>query len=194
MGDLDGLVAITSPEAPLTTITKRKGHVAIEWGGIVIIGVYFSPNRCLAEFEDYLAEIGTLIRQIHPRSVLVIGDLNAKSRLWGSPATDPRGEVLEDWMTMTGLLILNQGSINTCVRRYGGSIVDVSFASHATARRIQGWKILEDAETLSTYPIFQSPLMPVRPGGIRFRGQQKGGPRKDSIKMHWWRHPLSKHG
>ncbi|XP_046974640.1 uncharacterized protein LOC124540908 [Vanessa cardui] len=48
----------------------------------------------LAEFEQLLVEVGALIGQASPNSVLVAGDFNAKSTAWGSPATDARGEAL----------------------------------------------------------------------------------------------------
>ncbi|XP_072934847.1 uncharacterized protein [Epargyreus clarus] len=86
VGDLDGLVAIASARAlcvpPLITIKRGKGYVALE----------------------------ALIGPIQPRRVLVVGDLNAKSTAWGSPKTDARGEVLEDWAATTGFLVLNKGS------------------------------------------------------------------------------------
>lgn len=50
-----------------------------------------------------------------------------------------------------GLLLLNQGSVQTCVRQRGGSIVDISFASPAVARRVRGWRVMEEVETLSDH-------------------------------------------
>ena len=154
-GDVDGLVAIVSRRAagapPLWVIARGRGYVAVQWRKYLLIGAYFSPNRTLAEFESFLDGIGALIGQNQSRPALVVGDLNAKSTVWGSPATDARGEVLSEWATVTGLSVLNQGSVNTCVRRQGGSIVDVSFASPAVARIVRDWRVLEEEETLSDH-------------------------------------------
>lgn len=155
VGDIDGLVTIISSVAagtlPFSIVARGSGYVAVRWRDIVIIGVYFSPNRSLAEFEVFLGGLGALIGQTLPRPVLVAGDFNAKSTAWGSPLTDARGEALQDWVTMVGLCILNQGSINTCVRHNGGSIVDVTFASPTVARSVRGWRVLENVETLSDH-------------------------------------------
>lgn len=155
VGDVDGLVAIVASSStgapPLTVVARGRGYAAVEWRETVLIGVYFSPNRSLAEFEAFLVEVGALIGQTLPRPTLLVGDLNAKSMAWGSPASDARGEALEEWATMSGLLVLNQGSVNTCVRRNGGSIVDVSFAAPPVARRVQNWRVLEGVETLSDH-------------------------------------------
>ena len=170
LGDTDGSVAIVLSRAagppPLSLVVRGRGYVAARWRKCLLIGVYFSPNRTLAEFEAFLGGLGALIGQNPSRPVLVMGDLNAKSMAWGSPATDARGEVLLEWVTVTGLTILNRGSVNTCVRRQGGSIVDISFASPAVARTVRGWRVLEEVETLSDhrYIRFDVSTSPEAPG------------------------------
>ncbi|XP_046976534.1 uncharacterized protein LOC124542649 [Vanessa cardui] len=124
-------------------VAVGKGCVLAVVGGVAIIGVYASPNRTLAEFERLLVEIGALVGQASPTPVLVAGDFNAKSTAWGSPATDVRGEALEEWAVSLGLTPMNSGSESTCVRQQGESIVDITFASNALARRSSGprWKL-----------------------------------------------------
>ncbi|CAK1582411.1 unnamed protein product [Parnassius mnemosyne] len=149
LGCADGLVAIIGET--LTDPSRGRGWVAAVSGGIVIVGAYFSPNKSLADFEGFLVELGAVVGRYHPRPVLVLGDLNAKSSAWGSPVTDPRGEVLEEWTVTTGLVVLNRGSEYTCVRQRGGSIVDVSFASPSVASRIRDWRVAAEVETLSDH-------------------------------------------
>ncbi|XP_073960590.1 uncharacterized protein [Choristoneura fumiferana] len=131
-------------------VENGPGYVAVKWERIVIIAVYFSP-RPLFEFEAFLEGLGRVAGRCAPAQVIVMGDLNAKSAAWGSPYTDPKGEVLRDWTLAAGLEVLNQGNANTCVRRQGGSIVDVTFATPALATRILDWRVLEDVETLSDH-------------------------------------------
>ncbi|CAG4908323.1 unnamed protein product [Colias eurytheme] len=155
LGDCDGLVAIVvkMPEdsPPLERTIKGHGWVAVLLGETLIIGGYFSPNRPLSEFEDYLLELEAIIRQNNYRRVLLAGDLNAKSATWGSPVTSARGALLDEWIVAVGLVVMNQGSVNTCVRQQGGSIVDITLASAALASSVQGWRVLEDVETLSDH-------------------------------------------
>lgn len=155
IGDREDLVAILSQPAagspPFDKVAKGRGCVMAVTGEIAVIGVYASPNRTLAEFEQLLVEVGMLLRQANPHPVIVAGDFNAKSRAWGSSSTDVRGEALEEWAVSTELVILNQGTVQTCVRQQGGSIVDITFASPVLARRIYNWTVRADVETLSDH-------------------------------------------
>lgn len=155
VGDQDGLVAMTSRSVvgspAFVDVVRGRGYVSAAVGDITVVGVYFSPNRSLADFERFLDEIGVLIGRSRSGRVLVAGDLNAKSVAWGCPATDPRGQELGEWVTASGLTILNRGSVHTCVRRQGGSVVDVTFADDTLARRVRGWRVMEDVETLADH-------------------------------------------
>ncbi|XP_064292956.1 uncharacterized protein LOC135309992 [Plodia interpunctella] len=126
VGDADGLVAITSPRTgdrpPLSRIDSGPGYAAARWGEFVIVAAYFSPNRPLRAFEDFLERVGEVIGRAAPAPVLLMGDLNAKHSAWGSPVDDPRGEALYDWAVGAGLEVLNRGNVDTCVRRNGASI------------------------------------------------------------------------
>ncbi|CAH2217157.1 jg10321, partial [Pararge aegeria aegeria] len=155
IGDRNGLVAITTRSAvgspAFKQVVKGRGYVSAFVGGILVVGVYFSPNRTLSEFEQFLVEIGALIGRCRPNRVLVAGDFNAKSLAWGSPVTDVRGEELEEWAVQMGLIVINRGSVQTCVRQQGGSIVDITFANAALACYVQGWQVMENVETLSDH-------------------------------------------
>jgi len=61
VGDDDGSVAIVInrdntevPPTPFMATGRGSGFVAANWGELVIIGVYFSPNRNLIAFERFL--------------------------------------------------------------------------------------------------------------------------------------------
>lgn len=136
---------------PFEAVTRGRGYVAAIWGNVMVVGVYFAPSLSLADMEDIILELGTVVSRSRPRPVIVLGDFNAKSTAWGSPATDARGELVEEWAVEQGLLLLNRGSVQTCVRQGGGSIVDLSFASPALARTVQDWHVLEEVETLSDH-------------------------------------------
>ncbi|XP_063620671.1 uncharacterized protein LOC134793075 [Cydia splendana] len=155
VGDLDSTVALVSRSAtsspPFQGVVRGHGFVAATYENIAVVGAYFSPNDSLANFEQFLVEVGAIVRQLHPTPVLFAGDLNAKSREWGSRVTDPFGQCLEEWAVAYGLAVINRGTVNTCVRQQGGSIVDVTFASAPLARRVNDWKCLEDVETLSDH-------------------------------------------
>ncbi|XP_062524467.1 uncharacterized protein LOC134198853 [Bombyx mori] len=176
-GDVDGLVAVVQRRSAVgappefDVVQRGRGYVAVFWAGLLVVGVYFSPNRPLAEFESFLDELGQVVGRSHSRRALVLGDLNAKSSAWGSPVTCPRGREMEEWLVGSGLVVLNRGAENTCVRRSGGSVVDVSFATPDVARRVRGWKVLSDVETLSDHRY------------IRFR--VSAAPESSTVTLHF---------
>lgn len=154
MGDLDGSVAIlTGPGVapPLLMLESGSGYVAAEWGEYIVVGTYFSPNRGLTEFETFLDTVRTVIERQVSRPIILLGDLNAKSRAWGNPADNARGRALQIWAVLSGMSLLNRGSTHTCVRHQGGSVVDVSFATPAVARKVENWRVEEDVETMSDH-------------------------------------------
>ncbi|KAL0852662.1 hypothetical protein ABMA27_012501 [Loxostege sticticalis] len=71
--------------------------------------------------------------------------------MWGSVSTDAFGETLSEWATVLGLCVCNEGTVATCVRPQGESLVDVTFASPAIANRVRGWRTLVLAESGSDH-------------------------------------------
>ncbi|XP_063372175.1 uncharacterized protein LOC134660374 [Cydia amplana] len=187
VGDLDKTVALvsrsTAGSPPFQGVVKGHGFVAATCGNIAIVGVYFSPNDSLADFEQFLVTVGAIVRQLHPTPVLVAGDFNAKSRAWGCPATNPKGATLEEWAVATDLVVINQGSENTCVRQQGGSIVDITFSSASLARRIQGWEVMVGVETLSDHRYIRFDIDPLISNNARLNGPVRTGPRWALTKL-----------
>lgn len=94
-GNVKGLVAITTPAtAPSLSVKERSsGFVAVIFGGGVAVSrLYFSPNRSLVEFEVYLERLSSALRRLASAQIMIMGDVNAKSALWGCLAVDARAE------------------------------------------------------------------------------------------------------
>ncbi|XP_063624757.1 uncharacterized protein LOC134796497 [Cydia splendana] len=173
----DGRVALVAPALGdvLVSMERGDGFVAAKWGGIIVVGVYFSPNLPLNAFQRFLEDLEGVVRRAGQAPILVLGDFNAKSRAWGSPNTEPRGAEVEVWSAAAGLVLLNCGNAQTCVRWNGGSIVDLSFATPDLAARITEWRVLEDEETLSDHLYIRMRVSPLqRAAAPRPNGRQAG--------------------
>ncbi|XP_013173182.1 PREDICTED: uncharacterized protein LOC106121894, partial [Papilio xuthus] len=178
VGDEDDLAAIAvSNGAAIRKSRKGRGVVAALCGEVMVVGAYFSPNRPLSEFESFLGEMDSVLAWCRPYQIVVAGDLNAKSTVWGCRATDARGELVEEWLASNGLVVLNVGDTNTCVRMQGGSIVDVSFASADLARGVRDWEVLEGVETLSDHRYIRFDVSPLSGGSGPGRVVSETGPR-----------------
>jgi hypothetical protein len=152
--DTNGRVAITwtpvlGPHGVL--LDRGNGYVAVEWAGIAVVGIYVSPNCGLEAFGDFLDEVGDCVRRCYPRQVLVLGDFNAHSTLWGNDRTTTRGRWLTDCAAGHGLALINKGTIKTCVAWRGASVVDLTLATPELYRKIRNWHVAEGVETLSDH-------------------------------------------
>lgn len=97
-------------------ILKSKEVVMAVWDDIVICCCYLPPGQSILEVEATLDEIHSAVRRTNTTKLLVLGDFNAASTLWGSQKTNPRGELIEDWAASLNLILLNEGNISICVR------------------------------------------------------------------------------
>lgn len=121
--------------------------------GFHLYSCYISPNIDINSFEAILNEIMNDVQNTGDE-VIITGDFNAKSSLWGSPHTDSRGEKIGDWTNVLNLIIQNDGR-PTFVRGQSVSHIDLSLTTSKISRKVGGWEILEeDSMSLHKYIIF----------------------------------------
>ncbi|XP_053989834.1 uncharacterized protein LOC128882278, partial [Hylaeus volcanicus] len=148
---LGSVVIVGSDIAALRVFARGDGFVGAECGGLALIGVYAPPSAPLAAFEWLLDGIQDALSRSPVARTLVLGDFNAKSTAWGGPATDARGRAVLEWAASADLRLLNRGSVSTCVRWQGESIVDLSWATPAASCLVSGWGVAEEVESLSDH-------------------------------------------
>lgn len=153
-GSGDGRAAIRwDPEIlhRVCTLTKRgQQYVTVKCGDVYITSCYVSPNVDIYRFQDFLDELSDTIRDLSGK-MIVCGDFNAKSVLWGSPDTNIRGEYVEEWAAAHDLRIANIGNSPTCVRSQGESIVDLTWVTPEAVELVENWSVRNDVETLSDH-------------------------------------------
>ncbi|XP_018313881.1 uncharacterized protein [Mycetomoellerius zeteki] len=126
---------------PCVPIERGRHHVIVKWGDMIIIGVYLSPNIETSEVERAMEEVERCVLFHHNKPIIMGGDFNAKTEMWESPVTNPRGIFLTNWVSNMGLICLNSGERSTCVRSTGESIVDITFANRPAAARVINWEV-----------------------------------------------------
>lgn len=124
------------------------GYVHLKFEDWSLFACYSSPN---IKLEDFKHQIDVLIRQIKNTNlnVVVVGDFNSKSAIWGSPITDIRGEYLAECAAELDLVAMNCGKVPTFERGNSKSYIDITWASRKMAGKITNWKVLQ--EEVSTY-------------------------------------------
>lgn len=131
-------------------VYRARDFVVATMGEYNIISCYISPNASNVDFQTFLDEIGVALLNL-PGKTVICGDFNAKSRLWGSPRTDLRGEYVEEWSAEFNLCLVNVGDTPTCIRPQGCSIIDLTWTSNDIYTRISDWKVLRNIESLSDH-------------------------------------------
>ncbi|XP_071578406.1 uncharacterized protein [Temnothorax nylanderi] len=136
---------------PLSLFESGDGFVAAGYGDVYVISVYSSPNDRPAEFSALLDRLAGCAHRCGGRPLIIAGDFNAKSALWGSPRANAQGGEVEAWAAGLGLELINSGRASTCVRAQGESIVDLTWANPLAARRLFGWRVFQEVESLSDH-------------------------------------------
>lgn len=128
---------------------EGKGEAGFRWisaHGIRLYSCYWSPNTTLPEYLDFLTRLEHSLRSERTEAIIT-GDFNAKHIDWGSPKSEQRGEALADLINALGLVICNKGKVSTF---HKGSILDLTLATANLARKVTGWRVLDD-ESLSDH-------------------------------------------
>lgn len=119
---------------------RSKGYVKLYFQKWVLYNCYVSPNNILQVFKDHIDKIMENIRA-ESVNVILTGDLNSKSPLWGSNRTDGKGEYLTEWLNSLKLVVITKGSAPTLVRGSISFIIDVTFTSEDMANNVTNWKV-----------------------------------------------------
>jgi len=102
-----------------------RDFVAVKYSPVYIVSVYISPNKDTGYFLTSLDELRDFYLAIEG-PVILCGDFNARSPLWGDFKCNYRGDILEEWSAELDLRLCNDGEQFTCVRLQGSSIVDLT--------------------------------------------------------------------
>lgn len=126
-------------------VCSGEGFTGINYKGLLIFSVYSSPNITIQEFESFMI---TLLEALKPflnegKGIILTGDFNSRSPLWGSDRWCNRGRILFQMLSTLDLLpIITEGEV-TCDRGKGSKI-DVMFCCRKTSKLLTKSVVLED--------------------------------------------------
>lgn len=125
-----------------------EGFVWLELKQVVLYTCYISPNVDIGTFIGFLRRLKDSAQQ-HKKPVLMIGDFNAWSTVWGCRKTDRRGYALLEWLNETAFVQVNTGPDPTCVRGNSESVIDLVLCSRGLRANVTGGVL--ESETLSDH-------------------------------------------
>lgn len=124
-------------------IKRGTGFVMVEIDNYLVISCYFSPSLRLREFLFYLSELEVELQKYTAREVVLMGDFNARSIMWGDRINTSRGNRVYDMISGLNLRICNQVGVPTCVRVQGNSVIDLAFVSNKINNRYVEWSVCD---------------------------------------------------
>lgn len=137
-----------------------RGFVAARCGDLVIVSCYLSPNIPIVEYSLAMQELSEVLRGVHPTPVLLAGDFNARSLMWGCHSTSNTAGYLWEVTDMLDLRLINRGDVPTCVRPQGSSVVDLVWTSVGLRDRVRNWSVLSELESLSDHRYLEYEVHP----------------------------------
>jgi len=101
---------------------------------ITVTNVYISPDQNL--------DIDNPVKIFTAKS-LIVGDLNAKNTLWGSPHNDHRGTTIEHLIDENKFVVLNNGQATYTHHTGPQSHLDLSIVCHTLGTK-STWDVFHD--------------------------------------------------
>jgi ribonuclease HI len=131
--DFTPLPAHTST-AQTTVRLQGRGH------NIILISVYFKPG---ADVADDLQRLDQTLATFTGEDILVSGDFNAKSSVWGGDVNDERGDDVLDLISSRSLHLLNDATspATFCNTQDFRSWVDLTLVSNRLTNFIDAWHV-----------------------------------------------------
>lgn len=115
---------------------------------ITVCSLYLPPSSCVTA-----EQIDKLLMQLPP-PVLLLGDFNAHSTLWGNKSTDRKGKLVENTLLKHNLSLLNDNSTTYLHPGTGSATaIDLSLCSPDIFLDME-WSVGDDQCGSDHYPIF----------------------------------------
>jgi len=134
---------------PLVLVTDLEAVAARITGKIIftICSLYLPPNAAVMGYD-----LDMIFAQLPP-PILLVGDLNAHSSLWGSNHSNRLGKLVENCLLQHNVTLLNNGSHTHISTAYGTtSAIDLSICSPQISTKLH-WSVCSDSYNSDHYPI-----------------------------------------
>ncbi|KAJ4443359.1 hypothetical protein ANN_05027 [Periplaneta americana] len=152
--------------------------VCVNWRNTqTLYNIYIDP---FCEFENALRHLELVWKDLGNSPLLIIGDINAKHRIWGSTVTDNRGKMFYDFCCAHRLQILNDGIKPTYHQANSESFVDLSICTAKLLPFISEWQ-----EEIKSFAVdVTRRIIAICEVHLPKLSQNKYCQKK--VKNHWW--------
>ncbi|GBO02445.1 hypothetical protein AVEN_174879-1 [Araneus ventricosus] len=152
---LAGFIVSNSKFRSLALLTERTLVVIeVDTGNEIFIlcSICCTPS---SNFDEDLASLQSVILNNVHKKIIIFGDFNAKSPIWGKRGSDIRGQKLSDFINNNDLFVINRSdSLPTFSGPQGESWIDLALSLNIHPDGLQNWNIT-DRLTLSDHFIME---------------------------------------
>ncbi|XP_076549229.1 uncharacterized protein LOC143306828 [Osmia lignaria lignaria] len=117
--------------------------VAINYNNFLIISEYISPNIDVVTVDERLDEISEVIKSNKWSGILLAGDFNSKSPVWGGNTWNARGKILLEYVLSESLSPIYTVGGNTCIKG-NGSKIDLLITSTNLCYKVTTSEVLDE--------------------------------------------------
>ncbi|XP_075210270.1 uncharacterized protein LOC142317599 [Lycorma delicatula] len=144
MADTGGDVAFTDVSGRIAWRFANRGkcYIVLETDFAIVIGAFVSPNCDFCEFTIFIDNIHRVVTSTSKRMIL-IGDFNCKSVMTGSNYNNRRGELLAEFMEITGCHCVNDSTV-TFEARGHSSVLDLTILDNRWNNEQWSWGVLSN--------------------------------------------------
>ena len=117
---------------------KQKGMAAWQTKTLIVIFCYWDIN-----VKEIPVDLQNIVQYAKSKNIgfQVHMDSNCHSTLFGSKNQNKRGNILEDFMALHGLVPGNVGNESTFIRRNSGMVIDLTFGTTDAIAQIRNWRV-----------------------------------------------------
>lgn len=112
---------------------------------LTVLSLYISPQDTVTT-----SHLDNLILNINS-PLLILGDMNGWNPLWGSPNSNKRGKIIEDFLVNSNLSVLNNGSPTHLSTHNTLTHIDIGLASISLLPRCS-WDTINDLYNSDHFP------------------------------------------
>ncbi|CAG2219008.1 unnamed protein product [Mytilus edulis] len=113
---------------------------------INIVNVYRPPNQDI-KFDEYQEVLHNL-----SDNIVLLGDFNSRSSMWGSSTTDSNGNIIEKVIDQNNMIILNDGTGTYQTVTGNRTQIDLTLVSASLANDSQ-WSVLDEQLGSDHFPV-----------------------------------------
>lgn len=149
-----GICVLIKKEIPHTklNVISNISTIALEINigfKVTMVSMYIPPDQTFSA-NEILSILNTISTPI-----ILLGDLNSWSSLWGSPSDNQRGKVVEDVLFVSNLIVLNDGSPTHFSTHKTFTNIDITLCSAILAPKCS-WRVLNNLHGSDHFPVITS--------------------------------------